>query len=358
MIVCYLGPFDPDLTRNRVIIKGLLQNNVELVQCNTIPSKKRVIDWMKVLKYLGSRYDVIMIGARGDYYNQPLVPIVKSLTKTPVVFDSMLTLYETQVIDRQRVGVSSFKANLWRLLDGSALRRADLVLSDTEAHLRYYSNFYKESITKFRRVLIGTDDDVFYPRDFKKENDDFLVMYWGNYIPLHGIEYIVKAAKLLENHVDIKFELIGSGQMRQSCLAMSKALGLKNISFNNTYVPFEKLPSCVVKADVTLGNFGNSQKSKRVITCKAVDSIAMGKPLITGDSPAAREVFKHLDNCCLVPMANPRALAKAILELRNNENLRRKIGQNGYKLFKERLSPKIIGKHLKSDLIELIESKR
>jgi glycosyltransferase involved in cell wall biosynthesis len=358
MIVCYLGPFDPDLTRNRVIIKGLLQNKVELVLCNTIASKKRVIDWMKVLKYLRSKYDVIMIGARGDYYNQPLVPIVKSLTKTPVVFDSMLTLYETQVVDRQTVGLGSFKANIWQLLDDLALRRADLILSDTEAHLKYYSNFYGESITKFRRVLIGTDDDVFYPREIQKENDDFLVMYWGNYIPLHGIENIVKAAKLLEDHTDIKFELRGSGQMYKSCLTMSKTLGLRNISFNNKWVPAEKLPVCIAKADVTLGNFGNSQKAKRVITCKAVDSIAMGKPLITGDSPAAREVFTHLCNCYLVPMAHPQALANAILELKNNENLRRKIGQNGYRLFKERLSPKIIGRQLKSDLVELVERKR
>ena len=299
-----------------------------------------------------------MIGSRGDYYNQPLVPIFKNLTKTPIVFDAMLTLYETQVVDRQKVGLGSLKANLWRFLDSAALRYADLILSDTETHFRYYSQFYKKSITKFRRVLIGTDNDVFYPRKYQKVNDDFLVMFWGSFIPLHGIEYIVKAAKLLEDHTDIKFELRGSGQTYTSTLALAKSLGVKNLSFNNAWVSAEKLPNYIAPADVTLGNFGNSEKAKRVITCKAVDSIAMGKPLITGDSPAAREVFSHLDNCYLVPMADPQALANAILELKNNESLRRKISQNGYNLFKERLSPKVIGRELKSDLLELIERKR
>ncbi len=40
----------------------------------------------------------------------------------------------------------------------------------------------------------------------------FNVLFWGNYIPLQGIKYIILAAKELEKHSDICFTLIGKGQ--------------------------------------------------------------------------------------------------------------------------------------------------
>jgi len=43
-------------------------------------------------------------------------------------------------------------------------------------------------------------------------------------------------------------------------------------------------------------------------------------------------------------MANPEALAEAILTLKDDEKLRDKIAENGYRLFKEKLTPKAIGK--------------
>lgn len=357
MIVCYLGPFDPVLTRNRVIIKGLMRNNVDLVQCNTF-SSNRMLDYVKTLKHLRLDYDIIMLGARGDRFGQPLVPIFKKITRKPIVFDAMITLFETFVVDRRTVAEGSVKSKLWHLLDYAGLDNADLVLSDTEAHSRYYAREYNVDFKKFRRVFIGTDDDAFYPRKPKTVNDCFLVMFWGGFIPLHGIEYIVRAAKLLEDHADIRFELRGYGQTYNSIVALISALGLKNISLNPVWVTYEELPNHIARADVCLGNFGATDKAKRVITAKSVDTIAMKKPLITGDSPAAREIFKDKDNCFLVPMANAKALADAILTLKNDDGLRRKIAQNGYNLYKEKLTPQVIGKELKADLIELVDKDR
>lgn len=353
--VCYLGPFNPVITRNRVIIKGLMRNDVKVIICNSF-SSNRAINYVKALKSLKLDFDVLMIGARGDYFGQPLVPIFKAITKKPVVFDCMLTLYETNVIDREYVVDGSVKAKLWYFLDSTALHRADLVLSDTYSHSQYYSTEYKVNIGKFRRVFVGTDDDAFFPRSPKVTSDYFLVMFWGGFIPLHGIECIVRAAKLLEGHSDIRFELRGNGQTYDSMVSLAAALKLKNISFQPVWVTHEELPDHIARADVCLGNFGSTDKAKRVITSKSVDTLAVKKPLITGDSPAAREVFKDRDNCMLVPMSNPQALAEAILTLKNDDGLRRKIAQNGYNLYKQRLTPQVIGRELKADLMSLVES--
>jgi len=358
MKVCYFGPYDLHHPRSRIIIKGLRESNVDVIECNS-SSSNRLLDYIKLLKkHQTLKYDVVILGARGDYYGQPLVPVVKKITRNPLVFDAVLTLYETSIIDRKLVDERCVRSQLLYILDYYALHNADLVLSDTAAHMNYYSDTYRVNLGKFRRIFISADDDFFYPRQHKKEDGCFFVMFWGGFIPLQGVEYIIRAAKLLESHRDIRFELRGFGQTYNEALELSKSLNVKNITFVPNWVPYEEFPNYIAKADVCLGVFGETEKARRVIPTKAVEALAMQKPLITGDSSAAREILVNMKNSLLVPMANPEALADAILTLKEDQKLREKIAENGYRLFKKKLCPKAIGKELKSVLVELTEKFR
>jgi glycosyltransferase involved in cell wall biosynthesis len=69
----------------------------------------------------------------------------------------------------------------------------------------------------------------------------------------------------------------------------------------------------------------------------------MGKPLITGDSMAARELLEDGKNAILCEMGNPQALADAILRLKMDPRLRQCIGNKGRTLFENRCRPKIVG---------------
>ena len=129
MRVCYFGPYDLEYSRNRVVIKGLRKNGVEVLEYNST-SNIRLLDYIKLLKNHGKLdFDVVMLGARGAYYGQPLVPIMKKLTNKPIVFDAILTLYETQVVDRKYVNSKS--------------------ISQQETHvLRHVQRYGKKFITK------------------------------------------------------------------------------------------------------------------------------------------------------------------------------------------------------------------
>jgi glycosyltransferase involved in cell wall biosynthesis len=356
MRVCYFGPYDPEYPRNRVIINGLRENGVEVVECNS-QSVNRILNYLKLLRrHQTLKYDVIILGARGSYYGQPLVPLIKKLTSKPVVFDAILTLYERSVLDRKTVSVDSIKANLLYLLDYHALHSASLVLSDTNVHSSYYSRFYDLYSKKIRRVLVGSDDEIFYPRHIKRTDNYFLVIFWGGFIPLQGVKYIIKAAKVLENYKDIRFELRGFGQTYTEALELSRSLKVENVTFVPNWIPYNELPNYIAKADVCLGIFGETEKAKRVVPNKAVEALAMKKPLITGNSEAAQEILTNMKNSLLVPMANPKALAEAILALKENNLLRKKIAENGHALFKRKLSPRALGAGLKYMLIQLLDN--
>ena len=76
------------------------------------------------------------------------------------------------------------------------------------------------------------------------------------------------------------------------------------------------------------------------------EAISLQRPVVTGNSSAIREIFEGGKNIFLVEMANPKALAEAILKLKSNQTLYFEMARNGYRLFEEKFKPRIIVKDL------------
>lgn len=348
--VCYFGAYVPDYSRNRVIIKGLKKNGANVIECQdrSLPLPLRYFRLAQ--KHTNLDYDVMAIGVT---YGQPVMPLAKIISRKPIVLDLFLGHYETEVIDTGSIAKSSLKASAFYYLDKYAPRLANLILCDSNAHIEYFCKEFGLEKKKFRRVFVGADDEIMYPRQTQKDDDNFLIVFYGTFLPLQGILYIIKAAKLLEREKGIKFEVLGSGKMFREVEELCSKLHVNNVTFRG-WVGYNELPDYLAKADVCLGIFGKTEKAMRVIPNKVFDALAMQKPIITMNSLAAKEILIDGENSILIPEANPEALAEAILKLRSDENLRRRIADNGYRLFKEKLNPQAIGKEVKDILSELV----
>jgi glycosyltransferase involved in cell wall biosynthesis len=95
-----------------------------------------------------------------------------------------------------------------------------------------------------------------------------------------------------------------------------------------------------------------------VVPLKAVAALAVGRALVTGDTPAARELLAHGENAWLVPPADPDALAAAIRILADRRELRETLGARGRQVYLARLSPPALGRALKGVFEALIEERR
>lgn len=177
----------------------------------------------------------------------------------------------------------------------------------------------------------------------------FRVYFHGNFIPLQGVEYIIRAAKILLSHKDVQIKIIGAGFGYDRIRALADELGVNNVNFLGK-IPLEQLPEHLLKADICLGIFGDTAKTQRVIPNKVYESIAMAKPVISADTPAMREIFADRENILFCRHADPQDLAAKILELKNDKELREKIAKGGRELFKLKASPKIIAKQLMDNL--------
>jgi len=238
------------------------------------------------------------------------------------------------------------------LLDWWSYCLADLLISETGAYADYFIKTFGVKRNKFRIVLVGSDDSVLCPRERVLPNQKFLVHFHGTYLPIQGIPYIVKAAKILEKE-EIEFNLIGKLGTYGEAIDLAKGLNLKNINFID-YMPYEKLAEYMAQADICLGFFGLPDKAKRCGAFKVVEALAMERALITADTPAMRELLTNGENALFCRGADENDLAAKILELKNNPELRNRIAENGYKTFKQRLTPKILGEEMKEVIKEVL----
>jgi glycosyltransferase involved in cell wall biosynthesis len=92
------------------------------------------------------------------------------------------------------------------------------------------------------------------------------------------------------------------------------------------WVPYERLGSEVAAAAVCLGVFGTSAKAARVVPNKVHQAMAAARPVVTADTPAAREVLADGREALLVPAGDPRALAAALRRLGADADLRERMG--------------------------------
>ncbi|MFH1979965.1 MAG: glycosyltransferase [Patescibacteria group bacterium] len=341
MTICYFGIYDPEYSRNKILIQGLRNNGVKVIECNSrLIGLQKYFDLIKKHWKLRKEYDVIIVGFPG--YQATI--LVKFLTGKPVIFDAFMSVYDSMVWDRKLVKLKSLKSWYFWFLDWFACKLADQILLDTNEHIQYFVETFKIPQSKFIQLFVGSDNTIIYPKKIHKKNNNFLVHFHGRCIPLQGIEYIIGAAKILKRH-NIKFNIIGNSQAYQEIINLIKKLNLKNISLIDT-VLYKELANYINCANISLGIFGDTNKAQRVIPNKVFEGIACAKPVITADTPAIRELFQNRENILLCKTANSQDLADKILELKNNSDLLEKIAKNGYILFKEKLTPKILGKEL------------
>ena len=358
--IIFVSGREPSYVRNAVILRGLRKNGVDVIEC-TNTSKSYLVRYPKVLgKYLlrnKKDCDAAFIG----YFGQPLVSVIRKLTSRakPIIFDAFLSAYDTMCFDRKKFRPESLMGKYFYRLDKHSCKIADKVLLDTNAHIDYFVNTFGLEREKLQRVFVGADDSIFYPRDVARDNKKFTVLYYTTFHPVHGVEYIVKAAKRVEKYEDIEFKLFGAGMEHKKMLKLADTLKVRNVEFRNWINPaefYKRISLEMAKADVCLGgHFSDVDKGKRAISEKAFEAIAMKKPVIVGDNPANRELFTDKENALLVEMANADALADAILELRDEERLREKIAEGGYRIFAEKCSPEVIGKDVK-EIIEKMDT--
>ncbi|MDQ3067847.1 MAG: glycosyltransferase, partial [Actinomycetota bacterium] len=330
MRVLYFGTYERDYPRNAQVISCLRGAGVEVIERHASVWERQRHKWSlgfgAALK-LGIaetrllfddrrlRFDAVIVGYPGQFD----LPAAKRIARgRPVLFNPLVSLHETLVEDRGRFAAGSAPAGVLRQIDRLALRQADLVVADTEQNARYLAELAELPAERLAVCFVGAEERLFRPG--WQPQQDFHALFVGKLIPLHGVETILAAARLAP---ELAFRVVGSGQLDELMRDPPS-----NVDWVE-WVEYEQLPEQIQRAGCSLGVFGTSGKAARVIPNKAFQALACGTPLVTADTPAARELLRDGESALLVRVGDPEALAAAVRRLATDPELAKRIGAGG-----------------------------
>jgi glycosyltransferase involved in cell wall biosynthesis len=208
-------------------------------------------------------------------------------------------------------------------------------------HILVNSPSYKEYITrkgvaekKITFIPYGTDINMFNPnidgssvREKLGLKDKFVVLYAGAMGQAHDLYTVLRAAKCLNEESNIHFVFVGAGKERVNLEVEVKKMGLKNVLFAGTY-PKKEMPMVIASADVCLAILQNLTMFRTTYPNKVFDYMASARPTILVIDGVVREVIETSNGGVFVEPGNHELLAKTVLELSNDPQRVKQMGEN------------------------------
>ncbi len=307
MKVLYFGTYERTYPRNAQVISCLRRAGVEVAErhepvwegqehkfgAGAGAAVRLAAAEVRLRRRGPEDFDAVIVGYPGHFD----LGAARRLGR-PVVFNPLVSLADTLVDDRERFRRGSLPARALAAIDRRAFRAADLVVSDTAAQAELFREL---GARRVEVCFVGAEERLFGPG--WQPPDQFTALFVGKLIPLHGLDTILAAARLAP---DLRFRIVGSGQLDR--LLDDRPPNVEHVA----WVDYERLPDELHRASCALGIFGTSAKAARVIPNKAFQALACGTPLVTADTPAARELLRDGKSALLVPPGDPEALADAL----------------------------------------------
>ena len=158
--------------------------------------------------------------------------------------------------------------------------------------------------------------------------DRFVVSFTGVIGWAQGLGVALRAAEELRGHPDILFLFVGDGVEKPALEQEACSRGLANVRFLPMQ-PQSRYSEILAASDVGLVTL-DSRLKVPVIPSKIGSIMAAQRPIIAALPPGdAAQLIRDADAGVVVPAGDGKALAEAILGLRDDVELRRRLAGNG-----------------------------
>jgi glycosyltransferase involved in cell wall biosynthesis len=183
-------------------------------------------------------------------------------------------------------------------------------------------------------VIVG-DVDVTVGEDVKEEPQ---VLFFGRIWPYKGLDYLIRAEPLITSRApQAKIVIAGTGEDFERYRRMM--VNPDNFIVINEYVSDEKRAELFRRASVVVLPYIEASQS-------FIISIAyrFGKPVVATTVGGLPEMVDDGRTGFLVPPRNLDALADAVVNLMQNDEMRRKFGENGMQKVNVECAPEVVGR--------------
>ncbi len=218
-------------------------------------------------------------------------------------------------------------------------RTGGLSVNDYISHMEWYgmfhadkvitvSNYMKKRIVekysvppeKIKVIYNAVNPEEFWPSEIKPGFDEKIVLFLGRITLQKGPDYFLEAAKLvLEKEKNVKFVVVGKGDMLPSLIEKSLQLGIINHVFFTGYQ--KDIKTIYSMADVYV-----MPSVSEPFGITALEAMSSGTPVIVSKQSGISEAVKHR---LTVDFWDVKELANKILGVLRYSPVKNELSKNG-----------------------------
>ena len=215
-------------------------------------------------------------------------------------------------------------------------RLSDIILVNSHFVKQTFVNYGFDE-KKIKVVYLGVREDFYQLKKDYSKHETLRILFTGSFEIRKGAEYVLKAIQMLDK-IQFPYELtvVGSNIGASDLL---KKFPVKNLNLVG-HVPQDELSNYLSTVDIYL--FPSLGEGCAV---SAMEAMAAGLPVIA-TAESGLPIIDHEDGI-QIPFKNHKAIVDAIIELNDNEELRKKMGKNAAKKIAENYNWDIYAEELK-----------
>ena len=235
--------------------------------------------------------------------------------------------------------LKSNKKKIFSLLASYTIKKADLLHCDGVKTWKAFESLGASS-DKIVWNNFGTNTNNFNPqkRCYELRNQlgigtSLMIISTRKLRPIYDIETLIRAIPIVLKRVpDAKFVIVGSGSQNEALQKLAKNLKVDKNTFFTGWLSSSDLPHYIASADIYI----STSLSDAGLAVSTAEAMASELPVIITEDPDNRDWIEDGINGFIIPVKSPERLAKRIIELIKNNELRRDMGVRNRKLIVEK----------------------
>jgi glycosyltransferase involved in cell wall biosynthesis len=163
-----------------------------------------------------------------------------------------------------------------------------------------------------------------------KLNNSFILLFIGRLHEKKGIIYLIHAMGILINKLDnVKLVICGGGPLSDKLKRAVTDLQLNdNVFFKGFISETDKIELLAISDLLVVPSIIMESGETEGLPAVIQEGLSAGKPIIASNVSGANEIIINGENGILIEEKSAEDLAEAIILLKNNEDLRKKIERN------------------------------
>ena len=241
------------------------------------------------------------------------------------------------------------------------LRSANIVIATNESYKEIDIVRGRKNPADIFIVRNGPDLNLFreVEPDYELKNSGKkILVYIGVMGPQDGVDYLLRALHILVNEFnrkDFYCVIIGPGDILDELKELREELNLQDYCRFTGKIPFDDLLKYLSTADICVDPNPSNPLNDYSTWIKVMEYMSLGKPIVSYNLKETR--FSAQQAALYATPNNEREFAEKIIELMDNPQLRKEMGEYGKQRVKNELAWEIVSENLLAAYKKLLPDK-